>query len=152
LQFRLAADVEQGALHAALLQFEFEWGQPVVHVTGQRWQGVVADLPDAVAAEHDLDQPADIAPARHRVLLDAGHGGVGEVVGRRPGAIAHTGQQDRRFEDRDRVGGRGEVTVAAGGPDTELADRLAQHGAQMVADAAAHTTQGRLLLVLQENS
>ena len=112
-QVWLGSDVQQGPLHTALLKVQVQRCEPVVHVAGQRRQRVVADLADPVTAHQDLHQAADVAPARHGVLLDAGDRRVLEVVRRGLGPVAHPGQQDRRLEHRDGVGGGGQVAVAA---------------------------------------
>src|SRR5262249_53117256 len=76
------------------------------YVAGQRRHRLISDLADAVAAEQDFTEPRDVALAGHGVLLDAGHRGVAEIVGRRVYAIAEVGQQDRRLVDGDAVRGR----------------------------------------------
>lgn len=86
-----------------------------MHVPGEGRQRVVADLADPVAAHQDLHEAAHIAPARHGLLLDAGDRRVLEVVRGGPGPVPHAGQQDRRLEHGDGVGGGGEIAVAAGG-------------------------------------
>jgi hypothetical protein len=107
-------DVQQRPADTALVEPQLQRREPVVHVPGQRRQRLVADLPDAVAAHHDLDQPADIAAARDDVLLDARDRRVLEVVRRRFRPVAHARQQDRRLEHGDRVRRGRQVAVAAG--------------------------------------
>ncbi|ESU51366.1 hypothetical protein P376_0658 [Streptomyces sp. HCCB10043] len=111
-QLRAGAQVQQSTLHSPLLELQLQRGEPVVHIAGQRRQRVVADPADPVAAHHDLDEPPHIAPPRHRILLDAGDRRVLEVVRGGLGPVPHPGEQDRRLEHRDGVGGRRQIATA----------------------------------------
>lgn len=71
-QLRTGRHVQQRPLHTALLEFEIQRREPVVHIARERRQGLVADLSDPVAAHHDLHDAPHVtlgpapSPSRRR--------------------------------------------------------------------------------------